>query len=174
MFLGCPSVRPSLPLSVWLAVSPSVRPFAGPAMSINPPWEFYRHFLENAWNEWPDFETSCHPTIFRIDKILSWFVGFLNLGAIVDYHTPSLFQSNYFCLIKGNMLVITLPWYQGSWSPHGAHLGPTRPRRTPWWPHELCYLGLGVEYRLWENRNWWCSHKYVNLGFIKFNSVNTK
>ena len=25
---------------------------------------------------------------------------------------------------------------------HGAHLGPTGPRWAPWWPHELCYLGL--------------------------------
>ena len=29
-----------------------------------------------------------------------------------------------------------LPWYQGSWGQHGAHLGPTGPR----WPHVLCYL----------------------------------
>ena len=25
---------------------------------------------------------------------------------------------------------------------HGAHLGPTGPRWAPWWPHELCYLGI--------------------------------
>ena len=36
---------------------------------------------------------------------------------------------------------------------YGAHLGPTRPRWAPYWPHELCYLGssgkpvAGVEIR---------------------------
>ena len=24
---------------------------------------------------------------------------------------------------------------------HGANMGPTRPRRAPCWPHELCYQG---------------------------------
>ena len=33
------------------------------------------------------------------------------------------------------------PWEQGSWSQHGAHLGPKGPRWAPCWPHELCYLG---------------------------------
>ena len=32
--------------------------------------------------------------------------------------------------------------YKGSWGQHGDHLGPTRPRWAPCWPHELCYLGL--------------------------------
>ena len=36
---------------------------------------------------------------------------------------------------------IWVPWEQGSWGQHGAHLGPTRPRWAPCWPHELCYLG---------------------------------
>ena len=35
-----------------------------------------------------------------------------------------------------------IPWYQGLWGQHGAHLGPTGPRRAPCWPHETCYLGL--------------------------------
>ena len=34
-----------------------------------------------------------------------------------------------------------IPWYQGPWGQHGAHLGPTGPRWTPCWPQELCYLG---------------------------------
>ena len=34
-----------------------------------------------------------------------------------------------------------LPWQQGSWGQHGAHLGPTGPRWAPCWPHELCSLG---------------------------------
>ena len=29
----------------------------------------------------------------------------------------------------------TLPWEQGSWGQHGAHMW------APCWPHELCYLG---------------------------------
>ena len=33
-----------------------------------------------------------------------------------------------------------------SWGQHGAHLGPTGPRCAPCWPHELCYLGIHVEY----------------------------
>ena len=27
---------------------------------------------------------------------------------------------------------------------HGAHLGPTRPRWAPCWPHEPCYLGFPI------------------------------
>ena len=38
-----------------------------------------------------------------------------------------------------------MPWYQGSWGQHGAHLGPTGPRWVPWWHHELCYLGTHTE-----------------------------
>ena len=33
-----------------------------------------------------------------------------------------------------------IPWKQGSWGHHGINLGPTGPRWTPCWPHELCYL----------------------------------
>ena len=36
----------------------------------------------------------------------------------------------------------SISWEQGSLRQHGAHLGPTGPRWTPCWPHELCYLGL--------------------------------
>ena len=36
-------------------------------------------------------------------------------------------------LVKGD-----LPWQQGSWGQHGAHLGP---RWTPYRPYEPCYLG---------------------------------
>ena len=37
--------------------------------------------------------------------------------------------------------LIHIPWSQGSWGPHGAHLGPTGPRWAPCWPHDPCYLG---------------------------------
>ena len=37
--------------------------------------------------------------------------------------------------------VFCVPWQQGSWGQHGAHLGPTRPMWAPCWPHEPCYLG---------------------------------
>ena len=30
------------------------------------------------------------------------------------------------------------------WGQHGAHLGPTGPRWAPYWPHELCNLGIFV------------------------------
>ena len=46
-------------------------------------------------------------------------------------------SSDQFLLI----CILRVPWLQGSWGQHGAHLGPTRPRWAPWWPHELCYLG---------------------------------
>ena len=35
-----------------------------------------------------------------------------------------------------------LPWKQGSWGQHGAHLRPTGSRWAPYWPYELCYLGM--------------------------------
>ena len=34
-----------------------------------------------------------------------------------------------------------VPWWQGSWGQHGAHLGPVVPRWAPCRPHEPCYLG---------------------------------
>ena len=34
-----------------------------------------------------------------------------------------------------------LPWLQGSWGQHGAHLGSTGPRWAPCWPYEPGYLG---------------------------------
>ena len=43
-----------------------------------------------------------------------------------------------------------LPWEQGSWGQHGAHLGPTGPMWAPCWPHEHCYLG---DYQLRFNVN---------------------
>ena len=42
-------------------------------------------------------------------------------------------------------LTVKIPWQQGSWDQHGAHLGPPGPRWAPWWPHELCYLGVRHE-----------------------------
>ena len=52
------------------------------------------------------------------------------------------------CQSDGNTPDIRLtlhPWLQGSWGQHGAHLGPTGPRWTPCWPHELCYLGYSSD-----------------------------
>ena len=34
-----------------------------------------------------------------------------------------------------------VPWQQGSWGQHWAHLGPTGPRWAPCWPHKPCSLG---------------------------------
>ena len=38
-------------------------------------------------------------------------------------------------------MAASLPRYQGSLGPHGAHLGPVSPRCAPCWPHEPCYQG---------------------------------
>ena len=38
--------------------------------------------------------------------------------------------------------LIFMPWEQGSWGQHGAHLGPIGTRWAPCWPHKLCYLGM--------------------------------
>ena len=35
-----------------------------------------------------------------------------------------------------------LPWLQGSYGQHGAHLGPVVPRWVPCRPHDPCYLGM--------------------------------
>ena len=40
-----------------------------------------------------------------------------------------------------------VPWWQGSWGQHGAHMGPTGPIWAPCWPHGLCYLGYFDESR---------------------------
>ena len=40
-----------------------------------------------------------------------------------------------------NLLMICNISSQGSWGPHGAHLGPVGPRWVPCRPHEPCYLG---------------------------------
>ena len=37
--------------------------------------------------------------------------------------------------------VISHPWWQGTWGPHRAYLGPTGPRWAPCGPREYCYLG---------------------------------
>ena len=38
-------------------------------------------------------------------------------------------------------------WYDVSDSKvHGANMGPTGPRWSPCWPHELCYLGYTSQY----------------------------
>ena len=38
-----------------------------------------------------------------------------------------------------------IPWWQGSWGQHEAHLRQTGHRWAPCWPHELCYLGIERE-----------------------------
>ena len=42
---------------------------------------------------------------------------------------------------------VTLPWEQGFWGQHGAHLGPTGPRWAPCWPREPCYLGGSLKHK---------------------------
>ena len=49
-----------------------------------------------------------------------------------------------FPLIKLLSKQFKQPCQQGSWGQHGAHLGPTGPRWTPCWPHELCYLRINT------------------------------
>ena len=56
------------------------------------------------------------------------------------------------------------PCQQGSWGQHGAHLGPTGPRWTPYWPHKLCYLGIFLIAYTWENQNPCSITKQFRLG----------
>ena len=46
-------------------------------------------------------------------------------------------------------LLGSIPWKQGSWGQHGAHVGPTGPRWSPCWPHGPCYLGRYPEHLQW-------------------------
>ena len=43
--------------------------------------------------------------------------------------------------------LMPLPWEQGLWGQHVAHLGPTGPRWAPCWPHGPCYLGSRLHWR---------------------------
>ena len=87
-------------------------------------------------------------------------------------------QKSLPCRQNGNFFVIfiqmglkTLPWKQGSWGQHGAHLGPTGPRWAPCWLHERCYLGENVMMMMMMRRrrrrrrkkSYWCRGK-VNFG----------
>ena len=51
--------------------------------------------------------------------------------------------------MKGNVkevfgIAMTARFMGLTWGPHGAHMGPTGPRLTPYWPHETCYQGQYV------------------------------
>ena len=69
--------------------------------------------------------------------------------------------------------VCELPWYQGSWGQHGAHLGPTGPRWAPCWPHEPCCLGCVPEVGF-KGRDKWlhptvsveCTCNYLSLPLV--------
>ena len=48
---------------------------------------------------------------------------------------------------------VNTPRFQGSWSQHGAHLGPVGPSWAPCWPHKP----LPVKFLLvcmWQNQSW--------------------
>ena len=71
--------------------------------------------------------------------------GFTNIQDIVSNFTTFLCsQSGWEHMSKKwifNIVHHFIPREQSSWGQHGAHLGPTGPRWTPYWPPELCYLG---------------------------------
>ena len=54
-----------------------------------------------------------------------------------------------------------LPWLQGSWGQHGAHLGPIGPRWAPCWHHEPCYLGSHQQWMVIDNH--WCCRVHHNI-----------
>ena len=58
---------------------------------------------------------------------------------LIDRHGYTIAKS-----VPGSWRHCAIPWLQGSWGQHGAHLGPTGPRWAPCWPHELCYLGYFI------------------------------
>ena len=47
----------------------------------------------------------------------------------------------HYCHVVERNHCLLLPWLQGSWGQHEAHLRQTGPRWSPCWPHELCYRG---------------------------------
>ena len=64
-----------------------------------------------------------------------------NVPSTVVLHM-NILQLSYRCC--GLNTLQARPWWQDSWSQHGAHLRPTGPRWAPCWPHELCYLGMAA------------------------------
>ena len=44
------------------------------------------------------------------------------------------------------IIIVIVPWQQGPWGQHEAHLGPAGPRWAPCWPHEPCYLGRFLDH----------------------------
>ena len=58
--------------------------------------------------------------------------------------------------------------WQGSWGRHGAHLGPTGPRRAPCWPHELCYLDLCIKvFSSPGPYNFWNRYRFLLIYYLK-------
>ena len=45
----------------------------------------------------------------------------------------------------GIQFKIRVPWDQGSWGQHVAHLGPTGPREAPCWPPSFCHMGISFQ-----------------------------
>ena len=85
---------------------------------------------------WGPYTAANSPHLLFLQAILgSMFSGWLLywIDLLVRYELLTL-EFNLFQHHK-------FPWEQSSWGQHGAHLGPTGPRRAPCWPHELCYLG---------------------------------
>ena len=58
---------------------------------------------------------------------------------------------------------------------HGAHLGPTGPRWTPCWPHELCYLGWFYCPGIWQPVRQRCfiHHCYHTDSLVQGCSIST-
>ena len=82
-----------------------------------------------------------------------WVSGFQNVLKL----SYSRWPSDAICRHSSGS---TLPWQQGSWGPHGAHLGPTGPRWAPCWPHEPCYLGLRCVTAPSHYMKLWCYRKF--------------
>ena len=104
------------------------------------------------WHSWyHDHLPWSKPTLYAVWLIVGhniWIV--LNLRTLHGNFHPSLLLVpphypcfrwsviSYCCHLHGTD---AYPSQQGSWGQHGVHLGPTGPRWTPCWPHELCYMG---------------------------------
>ena len=56
---------------------------------------------------------------------------------------------------------------QGSWSQHGAHLGPVGPRWAPRWSHELCYQGSHYQVDGWPAIRCRGNHCQAHFCFIE-------
>ena len=52
---------------------------------------------------------------------------------------------------------------QRLWGQHGAHLGPTRLRWAPCWPHEPCYMGDDIRHDMNFSQHYCCCCLHVSL-----------